>query len=75
MSDYVTKKSMSVEKAQEIHSSVLWESVCAEIDNIIESLIYKLKTVPKDDLEAVQMEIRTWERVKRLPQDVIDRES
>ncbi len=75
MSEYLTKKSMSVEKAQEIHSSVLWESVCAEIDNIVDNLIHRLKTVPKDDLEAIQMEIRTWERVKRLPQDVIDRES
>jgi hypothetical protein len=65
---------MNIEKAKEIHSSVLWEEVCAEVDVIIKSLESKLRVCSKDDLERVQLEIQVWERVKRLPQDVVDRE-
>jgi hypothetical protein len=65
---------MDIEKAKEIHSSVLWEEVCKEIDFRIRGLERKLRSVGRDDLEGVQLEIKIWERVKRLPQDVVERE-
>lgn len=65
---------MELDKAKEIHSSVLWEQVCQEVDVRIKSLESKLRTCSKEDLEKVQLEIQIWEKVKRLPQDVIERE-
>ena len=65
---------MELDKAKEIHSSVLWEEVCKEIDVIVKAFEAELRTCSKDDLEKVQLKIQVWERVKRLPQDVIERE-
>jgi hypothetical protein len=65
---------VDIEKAKEIHSSVLWEQVCQEVDFRIKSLESKLRICSKEDLEKVQLEIQIWERVKTLPQDVIERE-
>ena len=65
---------MDIERAKEIHSSVLWTEVCGEIDNCVKALETKLRICSKDDLERVQLEIQVWEKVKRLPQDVIERE-
>jgi hypothetical protein len=65
---------MDIEKAKEIHSSVLWEQVCTEVDVRIKSLESKLRTCTPAELEKVQLEIQIWEKVKRLPQDVIERE-
>lgn len=65
---------IDIEKAKEIHSSVLWEQICKEIDAKVEALESKLRICSRDELERVQLEIQIWENVKRLPQDVIDRE-
>lgn len=65
---------MEIEKAKEIHSSTLWNEVCLEIDSRIKTLESQFRTCSKDELERLQLEIQIWEKVKRLPQDVIERE-
>jgi len=65
---------MNVEQAKEIHSSVLWERICAEVDNRIKGLELRLRSCAVSDLEKIQLEIQLWEKVKRLPLDVIERE-
>jgi hypothetical protein len=65
---------MDIEKAKEIHSSVIWEQVCLEIDSRIKSLESRLRTCQPTELERIQLEIQVWEKAKRLPQDVIERE-
>ena len=65
---------MDIEKAKEIHSSTLWNEVCLEIDSRIKALESKLRTCAPAELERLQLEIQVWERCKRLPQDVIERE-
>jgi hypothetical protein len=65
---------MNIEKAKEIHSSVLWEQVCLEIDSRLKALESRLRTCTVSELERLQLEIQVWEKVKRLPQDVIERE-
>jgi len=65
---------VDIEKAREIHSSVLWEQVCVEIDGRIKALESELRVCTPESLGRVQLEIQIWEKVKRLPQDVIDRE-
>ena len=65
---------MEIEKAKEIHSSSLWSEVCLEIDNRVKALESRLRTCTPGELERLQLEIQVWERCKRLPQDVIERE-
>jgi len=65
---------VDIEKAKEIHSSVLWEQVCSEIDVRLKALESRLRTCTPLELERLQLEIQVWEKVKRLPQDVIERE-
>lgn len=65
---------MDVEKAKEIHSSVLWEQVCEEVDTRIKSLEQSLRSCLPSDLEKIQIQIKIWEQVKKLPLDVIERE-
>jgi hypothetical protein len=65
---------MNIEKAKEIHSSVLWEQVCTEVDVRLKALESRLRTCTPSELERIQLEIQIWEKVKRLPSDVIERE-
>ena len=65
---------MNVEKAKEIHSSQLWEEVCGEIDNRIQAEMQKLTVCTADKLVDIQRRIQFYGEIKRLPQDVIDRE-
>ena len=65
---------MNIEKAKEIHSSVLWTEICGEIDIMIKALESKLRNCSVEGLQAIQIEIQSLEKIKRLPQDVIDRE-
>lgn len=65
---------MTPEQAKELHSSTLWEALCKEIDRRVTALAGKLRHCSKEELESLQMEIKVWESVKSLPQDVVDRE-
>lgn len=65
---------MNAEQAKEMRQTVIWEEFCHELDKIIAGEVERLKSCSPDELKAVQRSIRTLEGVKRLPEDIIDRE-
>ncbi len=65
---------MELEKARELKHSTLWLEVEKELNEKIAVEIQKLRSCEKDELERLQTRIELLEEIKRLPQDVIDRE-
>lgn len=65
---------MDIEKAKEISSSLNWKEVCEEIDYWIHSEVVKLRSCTPEQLAKIQLTIATLEKVKNLPEVVIDRE-
>jgi len=65
---------VNVDKAQEISSSLNWKEVCDELDLWIKSEESKLRQCIPDQLPRIQNTIYILEKVKNLPQVVIDRE-
>ena len=66
---------MNIEEAQSMTQSPYWDGFVKEIDRLIESESLKLRKCSADDLKGCQQVIETLEMIKRLPQNVIDRES
>jgi hypothetical protein len=66
---------MNIEQAKELRQTILWEEVCKELDMYIHGEMEKLKSCSTEELKAVQRTIRTLEMVKRLPENVIDRDA
>jgi hypothetical protein len=65
---------MNIETAKEIHVSLLWEEICKELDERINKLVVSLRKCTPETLSIIQAKIATLEEIKRLPQDVIERE-
>jgi len=65
---------MNIEKAKEISSSSNWAEILVELDSWIREQESKLRTCVPEDLSRIQGNIQLLERVKQLPQVVIDRE-
>jgi len=65
---------MNVDKAKEIHTSQNWAEICTELDRWIATEIATLRTCHPDFLRDLQLKIQTLEKVKKLPEIVIDRE-
>jgi len=65
---------MDLQQAKELQSSLMWASVVTELDKRIIYAVEKLKTCLPEDLSLLQWEISIYESLKRLPQDVIERE-
>lgn len=65
---------MTMEQAQELRNTALWQNVVNELDYRIEACLGNLKTCMEQDLPELQMKIRLLESLKNLPEDVIDRE-
>lgn len=65
---------MDRDMAMELSTSVMWKGVCEELDTKIRAKLNQLKFCNKEELEGLQLEIRTLEEVKNLPKDVVDRE-
>ena len=66
---------MEVEKAKEIHTSQNWAEVCAELDKWIAAEEAALRTCHPEHLRDVQLTIKMLEKMKKLPEIVIDREA
>jgi hypothetical protein len=64
---------MSVERAKEVKASILWADVCEEINKQIHYLTQRLRSCTRDELEGIQREINAHEKLKQLPDNVIDR--
>ena len=65
---------MNYEKAVELRQSEHWAAICNELDYQIDSLKNKLMLCVPEQLTELQTEIRTLQKIKRLPDDVVDRE-
>jgi len=65
---------MNVEKAKEIRHSGNWTEVCSELNEWIKKEMNKLLICRSEDLRDVQLTIKILEKVKNLPEVVIDRE-
>jgi len=65
---------MDIARAQELKSSLIWSSVVEEMDKKIHYENMKFRTCSAGELSLIQARISIWESLKRLPDDVIDRE-
>lgn len=65
---------MSSDRAKELKNSLLWADVVEELDKKIYHITQTLITCKPEELLDKQKEIKALESVKRLPDDVIDRE-
>ena len=65
---------MDIERAEELKSSLLWAEVVQEMDRKINYERTKLLTCSPDELSLIQAKINIWGQLKKLPEDVIDRE-
>lgn len=66
---------LDLEKAKELQSSLMWGGVVEELDKKIFHITQKLKTCTPEELKTLQFEINCYENLKRLPSDIVDRES
>ena len=66
---------MTLSDGKELQDSPVWSRVEKEIDFRINLAVSELRHCSKDDLEKCQIRIDCLEELKKLPQDVIDRES
>ena len=64
---------MDIERAKAIKMSADWEEICKEIDTIIQSKLNQTRVCLPENLVRLQAEISTYEGIKNLPQNVIDR--
>ena len=65
---------MNIEQAKEISSSVNWAEIVKELDLWIKEQENKLRSCVPEDLGRIQGMIQLLEKVKNLPQVVIDRD-
>jgi len=65
---------MNIEQAKEISSGVNWGLIKEELDLWIKEQEIKLRNCVPEDLSKIQSSIQLLEKMKNLPQVVIDRE-
>jgi len=65
---------MDIERAKELKTSMLWGSVVEELDKYIFFEVSKLKACKPYELTFLQAKIECYESLKKLPDDVIERE-
>ena len=66
---------MDIERAKEMKNSLLWAGIVEELDLRIHCESQKFRTCKAEDLKLIQARIGIFEEVKRIPDDVIDRQS
>lgn len=65
---------MELDKARELKQSAHWTYVCDELDNRIGMLVNELVDCLPEDLNILQTQIKLLRSIKKLPDDIIDRE-
>lgn len=65
---------MTLEEAQEARHSLVWKNVCKELDYRKDILRELLLRCNAEELDSIQTKIRLYEEVKKLPDDVVERE-
>lgn len=67
---------MTKEEAEEIKNSTYWSFILKELEYRIQLEISKLRACKKQEvLDIINTNINMLEDIKRLPQDVIERET
>ena len=66
---------MNLGQAQEIRNSTMWKHVCGELDYRITALLNELRKCRTEDVWEYQRHIAYLEELKKLPDDVVDRET
>jgi len=65
---------MDIQVAKELKSSLMWGGVIEEIDRKIYFESLKLRTCTPEELPVLQAKLAAYEALKKLPDDVIERE-
>jgi hypothetical protein len=65
---------MSLDRANELKTSMLWSSVVEELSGRVSFEASRLRTCAPEDLMLIQARINIFETVMKLPEDVIERE-
>lgn len=58
-----------------MQQTMLWKEFCSEIDDRIEATYRQMRTCTPMDVAEWQHRLNNLEECKRIPQDVVDRES
>jgi len=62
------------EEAKELKQTLLWDVFCKELETMIETERGRLENASEERVKMIQERIRTLRNIKKLPQDIIDRE-
>jgi len=65
---------MNLEQAKRVGLSEEWKIVVDELEHRIQGRINQLLNCHMDDLGANQLRIQVYEEIKRIPEDVKNRE-
>ena len=65
---------MEIETAKAVRTSSNWEAIKAELDRWRNDTFEAMKLCTPEQLPALQAEVKAYEKVKKLPDIVIDRE-
>ena len=65
---------MHIEQARELLQTKLWTEFCVEIDKRIVADTGRLLECRTDEVVKLQEKVKAYQAIKRIPQDVIDRE-
>lgn len=65
---------MLPEEAKELKQTLLWDVFCKELETMIETERGRLENASEERVKMIQERIRTLRNIKKLPQDIIDRE-
>ncbi len=66
---------MNIQQAKELKQSLMWAGVVEELDKRIHFETTKLFSCLPEELSVLQASIQAYQRLKTLPDDIIDRES
>lgn len=66
---------LRVEQAKELAHSEAFKGFCEEIDSRVALIFKAMVSCKPDQLIALQAKVQALEEVKRIPGDVIERES
>ena len=65
---------MNLERANELKNNLLWAEIVGELDHRIFLVGKKFQNCTAEQLPLLQNEVKILESIKRLPEDIINRE-
>ena len=65
----------TIKQAEDMKSSLIWSTIVNELERKIWYETQKLRSCQPEDLKDIQCKIQAYESLKRLPDEIIERES